>query len=174
MLSLKESITPPATLGVLGGGQLGRMFAQSAQSMGYAVWVLDPDPNSPAGQLANRHICAPYDDAQALKLLAENCAAITTEFENVPADVLRQLGQVVPVAPSGDAVAIAACCHALKSSSHNVGALHLAGVCREIEALCRTAAAAGAALEMSLQDAALRREWPPVVAALAAIREENA
>ena len=105
MLSLKESITPPATLGVLGGGQLGRMFAQSAQSMGYAVWVLDPDPNSPAGQLANRHICAPYDDAQTLKLLAENCAAITTEFENVPADVLRQLGQVVPVAPSGDAVA---------------------------------------------------------------------
>ena len=74
----------------------------------------------------------------------------------------------------GDAVAIAACCHALKSSSHNVGALHLAGVCREIEALCRTAAAAGAALEMSLQDAALRREWPRVVAALAAIREENA
>ena len=71
MLSLKESITPPATLGVLGGGQLGRMFAQSAQSMGYAVWVLDPDPNSPAGQLANRHICAPYDDAQALKLLAD-------------------------------------------------------------------------------------------------------
>lgn len=100
-------ILPPATLGVLGGGQLGRMFAQSAQSMGYAVWVLDPDPNSPAGQLANKHICAPYDDAQALAQLKEHCAAVTTEFENVPADVLRQLGAVLPVAPSGDAVAIA-------------------------------------------------------------------
>ena len=107
MLSLKESITPPATIGVLGGGQLGRMFAQSAQAMGYAVWVLDPDANSPAGQLANKHICAAYDDADALELLKNNCAAITTEFENVPADVLRQLGQVVPVAPSGDAGAIA-------------------------------------------------------------------
>ena len=107
MKVLNQSINPPATLGVLGGGQLGRMFAQSAQAMGYAVWVLDPDQNSPAGQLANRHICAPYNDAEALKLLADNCAAVTTEFENVPADVLRQLGQVVPVAPSGDAVAIA-------------------------------------------------------------------
>ncbi len=74
----------------------------------------------------------------------------------------------------GDAVAIAACCHALKSSSHNVGALHLAGVCREIEALCRTAAATGVAPEISLQDAALRREWPRVVAALAVVRKENA
>ena len=107
MQNSKISILPPAILGVLGGGQLGRMFAQSAQSMGYAVWVLDPDENSPAGQLANRHICAAYDDPQALQLLIENCAAITTEFENVPADVLRQLGQSVPVAPSGDAVAIA-------------------------------------------------------------------
>ena len=107
MQNSKISILPPAILGVLGGGQLGRMFAQSAQSMGYAVWVLDPDENSPAGQLANRHICAAYDDSQALQLLIENCAAITTEFENVPADVLRQLGQSLPVAPSGDAVAIA-------------------------------------------------------------------
>ena len=107
MQNSKISILPPAILGVLGGGQLGRMFAQSAQSMGYAIWVLDPDENSPAGQLANRHICAAYDDPQALQLLIENCAAITTEFENVPADVLRQLGQSVPVAPSGDAVAIA-------------------------------------------------------------------
>lgn len=104
---VNQAIQPPATLGVLGGGQLGRMFAQAAQSMGYAVWVLDPDTDSPAGQLANRHICAAYDDEAALQLLAEHCAAITTEFENVPADVLRQLGQKIPAAPSGDAVAIA-------------------------------------------------------------------
>ena len=104
---LTQAILPPATLGVLGGGQLGRMFAQAAQAMGYAVWVLDPDTDSPAGQLANHHICAAYDDAAALAELAAHCAAVTTEFENVPADVLRTLGQSVPVAPSGDAVAIA-------------------------------------------------------------------
>ncbi len=107
MQVLTTPIVPPATLGVLGGGQLGRMFAQAAQEMGYAVWVLDPDPSSPAGQLANRHLCAAYDDAVALEELAANCAAITTEFENVPADVLRRLGERVPVAPSGEAVAIA-------------------------------------------------------------------
>lgn len=100
-------ITPPAIIGVIGGGQLGRMFAQAAQAMGFAVWVLEPDADCPAGQLANRHLCAAYDDPAALVEMAENCAAITTEFENVPADVLRWLGVRVPVAPSGDAVAIA-------------------------------------------------------------------
>ncbi len=102
-----SALVPPLLIGVIGGGQLGRMFAQSAQSMGYAVWVLDPDANSPAGQVANRHICAAYDDTAALDEMAAHCAAVTTEFENVPADVLRQLGKVIPVAPSGDAVAIA-------------------------------------------------------------------
>ena len=107
MKQLTQAISPPATLGVIGGGQLGRMFAQAAQSMGYAVWVLEPEANCPAGQLANKHIVAAYDDAAALAEMADNCAAITTEFENVPADVLRWLGARVPVAPSGDAVAIA-------------------------------------------------------------------
>ena len=107
MKVLTQAISPPATLGILGGGQLGRMFAQAAQSMGYAVWVLEPEVNCPAGQIANRHICAAYDDPAALSEMTENCAAITTEFENVPADVLRWLGARVPVAPSGDAVAIA-------------------------------------------------------------------
>jgi 5-(carboxyamino)imidazole ribonucleotide synthase len=107
MKKLTVPVTPPAILGVIGGGQLGRMFAQSAQAMGYAIWVLDPDAGSPAGQVANRHICAAYDDAVALDEMACHCAAVTTEFENVPADVLRQLGKIIPVAPSGDAVAIA-------------------------------------------------------------------
>ncbi|TDR32174.1 5-(carboxyamino)imidazole ribonucleotide synthase [Hydromonas duriensis] len=104
---LKTAILPAATLGVIGGGQLGRMFIQSAQAMGYAVWVLEPDADCPAAQLANHHICAAYDDPAALELMAEHCQAITTEFENVPADVLRWLGERVPVAPSADAVAIA-------------------------------------------------------------------
>jgi 5-(carboxyamino)imidazole ribonucleotide synthase len=94
------------TLGVLGGGQLGRMFVQAAQAAGYGTVVLDPDPSSPAGGVAHRHLRAAYDDAAALEALAESCAAVTTEFENVPADVLGRLAARVPVAPGADAVAV--------------------------------------------------------------------
>jgi 5-(carboxyamino)imidazole ribonucleotide synthase len=100
-------ILPGATLGVLGGGQLGRMFAMRAQSMGYRVVVLDPDPASPAGQVADHHLVAAYDDAGALDGLAGLCEAVTTEFENVPADSLRRLAARCPIAPPVEAVAIA-------------------------------------------------------------------
>ncbi|ACT47436.1 phosphoribosylaminoimidazole carboxylase, ATPase subunit [Methylotenera mobilis JLW8] len=100
-------ILPPAMLGMLGGGQLGRFFVIAAHEMGYKVTVLDPDQNSPAGKIADVHICAKYDDAAALKQIAETCQAITTEFENVPAATLKTLAQSVPVRPSADAVAIA-------------------------------------------------------------------
>lgn len=100
-------IAPGATLGVLGGGQLGRMFTTRAQSMGYRVVVLDPDPSSPAGAVADRHLCAAYDDADALAELARSAAAVTTEFENVPADSLRQLSGSCPVAPPVEAIATA-------------------------------------------------------------------
>ena len=99
-------IAPGATLGVVGGGQLGRMFAQAAQQAGYRVAVLDPDPTSPAGAVADEHLCAPYLDAEALARLAATCAAITTEFENVPAEALRTLARTRPVAPDATAVAI--------------------------------------------------------------------
>jgi len=99
-------ILPPATLGMLGGGQLGRFFVTAAHEMGYQVWVLDPDKNSPAGQIAERHFCVGYDDYAALDEFAEGCAAITTEFENVPADTLDYLGKFVPVRPSAAAVAV--------------------------------------------------------------------
>lgn len=99
-------ILPPATLGMLGGGQLGRFFVLAAHEMGYKVWVLDPDANSPAGRAADRHLCAAYDDFGALDELAHECAAITTEFENVPADTLDYLAKFVPVRPSADAVGI--------------------------------------------------------------------
>jgi len=98
---------PNAMLGILGGGQLGRMFTMSARSMGYRVTVLDPDKESPAGSLADVHLCAAYDDPQALRQLAETCAAVTTEFENVPADSMRFLEQHTRVSPSASAVAIA-------------------------------------------------------------------
>lgn len=99
-------ILPPATLGMLGGGQLGRFFVAAAHEMGYQVWVLDPDANSPAGQIADRHLAAAYDDYAALDALAQGCAAITTEFENVPADTLDYLAKFVPVRPSAAAVAV--------------------------------------------------------------------
>ncbi|HHF6263803.1 TPA: ATP-grasp domain-containing protein, partial [Haemophilus influenzae] len=100
------SLSPPATLGILGGGQLGRMFTVAAKTMGYKVTVLDPDPNAPAAEFADRHLCAPFNDQTALDELAK-CAAVTTEFENVNADAMRFLAKHTNVSPSGDCVAIA-------------------------------------------------------------------
>ena len=100
-------ILPGATLGVLGGGQLGRMFALRARVMGYRVAVLDPDAASPAGQVADCHLAAAYDDPAALDRLAATCAAVTTEFENVPAGSLERLARSVPVRPGAAAVAVA-------------------------------------------------------------------
>ena len=103
----KLPILPGATLGILGGGQLGRMFTLAARTMGYQVMVLDPDSASPAGQMADFHLQADYSDLDALKKLGESCAAVTTEFENVPAASLIELAGHCRVAPGADAVAIA-------------------------------------------------------------------
>ena len=100
-------ILPGATLGLLGGGQLGRMFVLAARTMGYRVTVLDPDADCPAAQVANRHLAAAYDDECALEQLACECASVTTEFENVPAVSLGFLAARVPVRPGVKAVAIA-------------------------------------------------------------------
>ncbi len=97
-------ILPGGTLGVLGGGQLGRMFAAEAQRLGYRVVVLDPDPEAPAGQVAHDMIVRAWDDPIGLAELAARADAISTEFENVPAEALRTLAQDRPVYPSGDAV----------------------------------------------------------------------
>ncbi len=98
---------PDAMLGMLGGGQLGRMFTLAAHTMGYRVAVLDPDPLSPAGAVADVHLRAAYQDREALQQLADGCVAITTEFENVPAESLRWLAAHCTVRPTGDSVAIA-------------------------------------------------------------------
>jgi 5-(carboxyamino)imidazole ribonucleotide synthase len=97
-------ILPGATLGLLGGGQLGRMFTIRARTMGYRVVVLDPDPVSPAGSVADRHLCSPYLDPTALTELGEEAAVVTTEFENVPAEALRQLARHCEVWPPVAAV----------------------------------------------------------------------
>lgn len=99
-----KTILPGATLGMLGGGQLGRMFTTAAQTMGYKVVVLEPDPNSPAGIIADHHICAKYDDETALAQLADLCDAVTTEFENIPATVLSYLEAKTVVHPSSKAL----------------------------------------------------------------------
>ena len=103
----RPTLYPGATLGVLGGGQLGRMFAQAATKMGYRVVVLDPAPTGPAAEVATEHLCYAYDDATGLQQLAERCDAVTTEFEIVPADSLRFLQQHIPVSPAPEAVEIA-------------------------------------------------------------------
>ncbi|MFA9421464.1 MAG: 5-(carboxyamino)imidazole ribonucleotide synthase [Gammaproteobacteria bacterium] len=100
-------ILPGNTLGMLGGGQLGRMFVTAARTMGYEVIVLDPDTNSPAGKMASKHLEAAYSDRDALDYLAQHCAAISTEFENIPADTLEYLAQFLPVHPSASALRIA-------------------------------------------------------------------
>ncbi|HEX5962227.1 MAG TPA: 5-(carboxyamino)imidazole ribonucleotide synthase [Gemmatimonadales bacterium] len=99
-------ILPGATVGVVGGGQLGRMFTLQARTMGYRVVVLDPDAQSPAGAVADQHIRAAYDDERALSALSAACAAVTTEFENVPASTLETLARSALVRPPVSAVAI--------------------------------------------------------------------
>jgi 5-(carboxyamino)imidazole ribonucleotide synthase len=102
------SALPPgaATLGVLGGGQLGRMFVHAAQALGYRCIVLDPDAISPAGAVAEKHIQTDYLDPVGLAQLARDCDAITTEFENVPAVALETLAGMRVVAPAAAAVAV--------------------------------------------------------------------
>ena len=116
----------PVTLGVMGGGQLGRMFVQAAQAMGYFTAVLDPDPASPAGLIAHHHIQTAYDDEQGLAQLMQRCDAITTEFENVPAPALVTLGAHRPVAPAAACVAVAQ--DRIQEKAHFVQCAPLSGV----------------------------------------------
>ena len=116
----------PATLGVMGGGQLGRMFVQSAQRLGYNTAVLDADPQSPAGLVSHHHIQTDYNDPQGLLKLASLCDAITTEFENVPAAALNTLAATRPVAPSADCVAIAQ--NRIEEKAHFTACADVSGV----------------------------------------------
>ena len=104
---MSTPLAPGSWLGLLGGGQLGRMFCMAAQSLGYKVCVLDPSRDSPAGAVADDHLCADYLDETALAALATRCQAATTEFENVPAAALEFLTQRCRVSPDAASVAIA-------------------------------------------------------------------
>ena len=104
---IKKVINPPEFLGILGGGQLGQFFTIAAQKMGYSVVVFDPDKQSPAGKIAEKHICKPYNDLKALDELKASCSAVTTEFENVPAETLKYLEKDIIVRPNSKAISIA-------------------------------------------------------------------
>lgn len=118
-MSNPSVILPGATLGVMGGGQLGRMFVHAAQAMGYNTAVLDPDATSPAGLVSHVHVQTAYLDEAGLTSLAAQCAAVTTEFENVPAQALDALAKTRPVAPAGASVAI--CQDRAREKAHFVG-----------------------------------------------------
>ena len=106
-MSPNQPLLPGSTLGVLGGGQLGRMFVHQAQAIGYFTAVLDADPTSPAGLVSHHHIHTAYEDPQGLAELARVADAVTTEFENVPAAALAALAAQRPVSPAASAVSVA-------------------------------------------------------------------
>jgi 5-(carboxyamino)imidazole ribonucleotide synthase len=95
-------ILPGATLGVLGGGQLGRMFALEARRMGYRVEVLAPESSSPCAQAADWHTRAPYDDLDAVERFAREVDVVTFEFENIPAATAAAAERFAPVRPAGE------------------------------------------------------------------------
>ncbi|MBW3097860.1 5-(carboxyamino)imidazole ribonucleotide synthase [Pseudohoeflea coraliihabitans] len=99
-----DALRPGATIGILGGGQLGRMLAMAAARFSYRTIIFDPDAAAPAAQLASAHICAGYDDQSALDRLAEACDVVTYEFENVPVETVRHLAGKVPVRPGARAL----------------------------------------------------------------------
>ena len=101
-------LPPGSTLGILGGGQLGRMLSQAASRLGFNVVILDPEENSPAGRVSQGQIVAAYDDPTALMVLGQTCQAVTFEFENVPATSVERLAQGgAVVAPGPKALAVA-------------------------------------------------------------------
>ena len=104
---MSGQVLPGATLGVLGGGQLGRMFCVAARTMGYRVVVLDPDPVCGAGLIADEHIQADYTNQSALDEMAKKCDVITLEFENIPSQSVRFIADKTTVFPLAESLEIA-------------------------------------------------------------------
>lgn len=104
---MNQHILPGSTLGVLGSGQLGRMFAIAARRLGYRVHVYSPDSDTPAGQVADREFAAAYDDQASLSEFARSVDVVTFEFENVPLSVTDCIEKYAPVRPSGYVLGVA-------------------------------------------------------------------
>ena len=103
---MSKVIKTPSMLGMLGGGQLGKFFVEAAHRMGYQVTVFDPDQESPAGKIANNHICSSFSDKSSLDLMINNCEAISTEFENIPSETIKYLEEKVRTHPNSEAISI--------------------------------------------------------------------
>jgi len=99
---MTQAILPGSTIGVLGSGQLGRLFAIAARRMGYRVHTFSPDDDTPAGQVSDREIAAPYEDLDAVRAFARDVDVVTFEFENVPGETARAAEEIAPVRPGGD------------------------------------------------------------------------
>ena len=106
MINLVKELRPGATIGIIGGGQLGKMLTMSAKKMGFQVGVLDPAENCPTAQIADWHIIADYDDVLALEEVARRSDVVTYEFENVNVDALSTITGLVPVPQGTDLLAI--------------------------------------------------------------------
>src|SRR6187551_2980190 len=104
---MKSPLPVGGTIGIIGGGQLGRMLAMAAARLGYRTVILEPQADCPAAQLANRHIIAPYDDPDALDELARSSCVVTYEFENVPVASATRLAESVAVSPPPAALEVA-------------------------------------------------------------------
>jgi 5-(carboxyamino)imidazole ribonucleotide synthase len=105
-------ILPGRTVGILGGGQLGRMFAIAARRMGYRVHAFDPTRDGPAGQIADVEVIAAYDDIEAARRFAEQVDVVTFEFENIPAETLTAIAELKPVHPAPEVLHV--CRHRLR------------------------------------------------------------
>ena len=102
-----NAVLPGSVVGVLGSGQLGRMFAIAARRMGYRVHTFSPLADTPAGQVSDREYRHPYEDLDAVREFARGVRVVTFEFENVPSDSVHAIDGLVPVRPSGEALYIA-------------------------------------------------------------------
>ncbi|MBM3581341.1 MAG: 5-(carboxyamino)imidazole ribonucleotide synthase [Alphaproteobacteria bacterium] len=100
-------LAPGSVIGIIGGGQLGRMTALAAARLGYRCHILTPEPNSPAGQVAERTVVTPYDDGGALESFARAVDVVTFEFENIPVECVRHLARFKPTRPNADVLAVA-------------------------------------------------------------------
>ena len=115
-----DAILPGAVLGVMGSGQLGRMFAIEARKLGYRVHTLSPDKDSPTGQIADREVVASYDDEAAVRDFAKGIAVLTFEFENVPSRTIEWAAEHCIVRPAGRVLHV--CQHRLREKEFLAGA----------------------------------------------------
>jgi len=115
-------LKPGSTIGIIGGGQLGRMLAMAAARLGYRTVILEPQPDAPAAQVANSQIVSAYDDPTALETLVKLCDVVTYEFENVPVAAVEWLEERVPVRPGSKALKVAQDRLLEKSMARDLGA----------------------------------------------------